>query len=86
MPPVVPGADLSPVAPALKSSEPPLPAALEPAAYGVTGVEAERQPALLAALRERHIGADCAGQLEPRAVAVARELGVAAVTSQGAVN
>ena len=50
-------------------------AALEPAAYGVTGVEAERQPALLAALRERHIGADCAGQLEPRAVAVARELG-----------
>ena len=49
-------------------------AALETSAYGVAGVPAEAQPALLAALRARRIGADCAGQLEPRALAVAQGL------------
>ena len=49
-------------------------AALETSAYGVAGVPAEAQPALLAALRARRISADCAGELEPRALAVAREL------------
>ena len=49
-------------------------AALETSAYGVAGVRAEAQPALLAALRARRIGADCAGELEPRALAVAHEL------------
>ena len=49
-------------------------AALETSAYGVAGVPAEAQPALLAALRARRIGADCAAELEPRALAVAQEL------------
>ena len=49
-------------------------AALESSAYGVAGVPAEAQPALLAALRARRIGADCAAELEPRALAVAQEL------------
>ena len=49
-------------------------AALETSAYGVAGVPAEAQPALLAALRARRIGADCAGELEPRALAVAHGL------------
>ena len=49
-------------------------AALETSAYGVAGVPAEAQPALLAALRARRIGADCAGELEPRALAVTHGL------------
>ena len=49
-------------------------AALATSASGVAGVPAEAQPALLAALRARRIGADCAAELEPRALAVAQEL------------
>ena len=44
-------------------------AALEPAAYGVNGVPEEMQPTLLDELRRLQIGAECAAELEPRAVA-----------------
>jgi len=58
-------------------------AALETSAYGVAGVPAEAQPALLAALRARRIGADCAAELEPRALAVAQELRAVVCGSRG---
>ena len=49
-------------------------AALDPAAYGVAGVAADAQPALLAALRGAGVGAGCGAELEARAVATAAAL------------
>ena len=50
------------------------PAACEPSAYGIEGVAAEQLPALLAAMRARGVGAECAATLEAKVIELHREL------------
>ena len=61
------------------------PAACDPSGYGIEGVDESELAPLLAAMRERGVGASSGGELEARAIALHAELRAAASSATCAV-